>query len=200
MRREERRRGGIGPQFAVHLFRHVYETVHGRKEIAVERPVGKVAFVRFDIVDLAQHFRMSVAAGEAGDRPEAGRHEGRPVFQQHEIGPFAADRAPHGQPVQRIHRIDAPPDAQVGGRRRRHGLALAGKQQRGILQREGLDVHVVAPPQESAGHDLQNRGQTAPVGVCGTQYGNFHRLRIRPRRRFPSGTRNPPQTVFRSQI
>ena len=67
--------------------------------------------------------------------------------------------------LQRIHRIDAAADAEVRRRRRRNRLALAGKQQRGILQREGLDVDLVAPPLERAGHDLHDRGQAPAIGM-----------------------------------
>ncbi len=42
------------------------------QKIAVEGAVDQVMFVGFDIVDLAQDLRVAVAAGQAGNRPEAG--------------------------------------------------------------------------------------------------------------------------------
>ena len=165
MRRKERRSGGIGLQLLVHLFRHVDEPVDRREEIAVERTVDEVVFVRLDVVDLADRARVAVAARQTGDRPEAGCHEGRPVFHQHEIGTFAANGAPHAPPVEGVDRVDAAFDVQIGGRRRGDRLALAWKKERRILHREGLDPDVVASRSERAGHDLHDRGQPSPVGM-----------------------------------
>ncbi len=165
VRRKERRSVGVSRQFAVHLLGHVDEPVDRTQEIAVERPVDKMVFVRLDIVDLTQHPGVAVAAGQPGDRPETGRHEGRPVFQQHEIGPLAPQPPPDTQPIERIHCIHAALDAQIGGRRRVDRLALSGKEPRGILQAEGVDLHLVAPVPEDMGHRLHDRRQTAPVGM-----------------------------------
>ena len=68
---------------------------------------------------------MAVAARDARDGAEAGCHEGRPVFHQHEVGPLPADAPAHAEPIEGIDRIDAPADVEVGGRRRIDGLALA---------------------------------------------------------------------------
>ena len=165
VRRKQGRSVAVRAKLAVHLLGHVDEAVHRMQVVAVEGFVGQVTFVRLDVVDLAQHLRMAVAAGDACNGPETGGHEGRPVLHQHEIGTLAAYPAADAHPVQRIHRIDAAADAEVRRRRRRNRLALAGKQQRGILQREGLDVDLVAPPLERAGHDLHDRGQAPAVGM-----------------------------------
>ena len=45
---------------------------------------------------------------------------------------------PHGDPVERIHRIHAPHDVQIGRRRCLHRLIPAGKENTGILERESL--------------------------------------------------------------
>ena len=108
---------------------------------------------------------MAVAAGDAGNGPETGGHEGRPVLHQHEIGTLAAYPAADAHPVQRIHRIDAPADVQIGRRRRGYGLALAREEQRRVLQRESLYVDLVPTPLKGAGHDLHDRGQAPAVGM-----------------------------------
>ena len=178
VRREERRRRGVGLQLAVHLLGHVDEAVDRTQEVAVEGAVDEVVLVRLDVVDLADHLRVSVAAGQAGDRPEAGGHEGRPVLHEHEVGPFAPDEASDAQPVEGVDRIDTTDDMQVLRRRRREGLALPGKEQRGVLQREGADVDLRSAPLERAGHDLHDRSQSAPVGMGGSQNRNLHKTKI----------------------
>ena len=165
MRREERRSLAVGFQFAVHLLGHIDEAVYGPQVVTVEGLIGQMAFMRLDIVDLAEDLRMAVAARDARDGAEAGRHEGRPVFHQHEVGPLPADAPAHAEPVEGIDRIDAPADVEVGGRRRIDGLALAGEEQRRILQREGFDIDLVASQPERAGHDLHDRSQSPTVGV-----------------------------------
>lgn len=117
MRREERRSPGVGLQLAVDLLGHVDEAIDRAQEVAVEDPVGQVVFVRLDVVDLAEHLRMAVSARQTSDGAEAGGHEGGPVLQQHEVGPVAADLPPDPPPVERIDRMDAAGDVQIGRRR-----------------------------------------------------------------------------------
>ena len=81
------------------------------------------------------------------------------------VEPLPADAPAHAEPVEGIDRIDAPADVEVGGRRRIDGLALAGEEQRRILQREGFDIDLIAPQPERAGHDLHDRSQSPAVGV-----------------------------------
>lgn len=145
MRREECRNLRISAQFAVHLLGHIDKAVHRPQEIAVERLVGHMAFMRFDVVDLTKDTRRTVLFGKTGDRTETGRHKGGPVFHQHEIRLLAGDPPPHGDPVERIHRIHAPHDVQIGRRRCLHRLIPSGKENTGILERESLDLHLVAP-------------------------------------------------------
>jgi len=165
MRGKQRRGIAVCLQFAVHLLGHVDEPVHDTQVITVEGFVGQVVLVGFDVVDLAEHLRMVVAAGETGNGAETGCHEGRPVFHQHEIGTFAAYPATDTHPVERVDRIDAPADVQIGRRRRGYGLALAREEQRRVLQRESLYVDLVPTPLKGAGHDLHDRSQSAPVRV-----------------------------------
>ena len=165
MRGKQRRGVAVCLQFAVHLLGHVNEPIHDAQVITVEGFVGQVVFVGFDIVDLAEHLRMAVAAGETGNGAETGRHEGCPVLHQHEIGTFAAYPASDTHPVEGVDRIDAPADVKVGRWRRGYGLALTRKEQRRVLQRESLYVDLVAPALKGAGHDLHDRSQSAPVRV-----------------------------------
>ena len=115
----------------------------------MKNPVGQVVFVRLDVVDLAEHLRYG-RFGAPGERwcRKQGAMKGGPVLQQHEVGPVAADLPPDPPPVERIDRMDAAGDVQIGRRRGRHGLALPGKEQRRILQREGPDQDLVATAQE----------------------------------------------------
>ena len=131
MRREKRRNLRISAQFAVHLLGHIDKAVHRPQEIAVERLVSHMAFMRFDVVDLTKDTRRTVLFGKTGNRTETGRHKGGPVFHQHEIRLLAGDPPPHGDPVERIHRIHAPHDVQIGRRRCLHRLIPAGKEIRG---------------------------------------------------------------------
>ena len=174
MRREKRRNLRISAQFAVHLLGHIDKAVHRPQEIAVERLVSHMAFMRFDVVDLTKDTRRTVLFGKTGDRTETGRHKGGPVFHQHEIRLLAGDPPPHGDPVERIHRIHAPHDVQIGRRRCLHRLIPSGKENTGILERESLDLHLVAPALENPGHALHNYGQAPSIRMGGPHDRNFH--------------------------
>ena len=119
---------------------------------------------------------MAVAARQARNRPEAGRHEGRPVLHQHEIRAFAADPAPDPHQFSGFtvwtHRVDV----QIGRSGRRHRLALPREEQRRVLQREGPDLNLRTPALERPRQDLQNRRQSAPIRVGGPHNGDFHSL------------------------
>ena len=175
MGREERRSIRVGAQLAHHLVGHADETVDRTQEIAVEGAVEKVRFVRLDVVDLADHLRQAVAACQAGDRTEAGGHEGGPVFQQEHVGALGRQLPSHAPPVPRQAGVDRTADPQIGRRRGRDRLALSREEERGILPREGAEVDRMAAALVDAPHGLHDRSQTAAIGMRGTEDGDFHK-------------------------
>lgn len=80
MRREKRRNLRISAQFAVHLLGHIDKAVHRPQEIAVERLVSHMAFMRFDVVDLTKDTRRTVLLAKRAIVPKQGAIKGVQYF------------------------------------------------------------------------------------------------------------------------
>ena len=158
-----------------HRTAHGHHAVHRAHEILGEELVARTFLVGDEVVedrDAADAF----AACHTVHRAQRRRHERQPELGNQQIGLLLLDVTPYGNPVEGVDGVETPCNLQPFGGRLGAVLRLAGEEERGILQREGDNLHLMPLRLVFARQPLVEGRQAAAIGPRCTQDDDFHRL------------------------
>ena len=131
-------------------------------------------FVWDDVVEDGDDAGMAVATHPTFDGAQAGSHEGQPIFRDENVGAFFRYFAAHRAPVEEVDGVDAAVDDETFGCRFVAVLRLAGEEEGGVLEGEGVDFDLVAALKEFVCKPLVEGAEASTIGICGSYYDDLH--------------------------
>ena len=157
-----------------HTLRHRHESIHRTAEPPGERTVAGTRLVRNEVVKNTDDTSSAITTCQGGYRAEARAHKGQPELDDKQVGHLITDLSTHANPVERIARVHATCNLEIGRCRLFTILRLAREQEPGILQREGIDLHLVAFGLQLMGKTFVIDCQATAIGPSRAQKDYFH--------------------------